>query len=80
MLPGCQPGNKRGKKEEAKTNQVTYAIGMFPKPPAGFLCTGGLCSAYWQNAAQNSDRPWLIERVLLNIHQLPKGRIRDRRY
>lgn len=29
MLPGCQPGNKRGKKEEAKTNQVTYAFGIF---------------------------------------------------
>jgi len=28
MLPGCQPGNKRSKKEKAKTNQVTYAIRM----------------------------------------------------
>ena len=30
MLTGCQPGYKRVKKEEAKTNQVTYAIEMFP--------------------------------------------------
>ena len=35
MLPGCQPGNKRGKNEEAKTNQVTYAIGMFPNEMEG---------------------------------------------